>query len=87
MSEHTPGDFYRLMEAFTSEGTPLKAIIGSKAEQGVIILAAGMLANHNLASTMTPEELADASISYYHCIQARLGEYQNENRLSLEKLL
>ncbi len=87
MSDQAPSDFYNLMSGFTQEGTPLSAIIGSKLEWGVVTIAAGMLANHNLAATMTAEEMADAAINYYHVIQERIGYYNNSQTQSLEKLL
>jgi hypothetical protein len=45
-----------LIAGFTSSGTPLQATVGSKSEWMVTILTAAMLANENLASSMTAEE-------------------------------
>ena len=52
-----------LISGFTSEGTPLSATIGSKIEHAVVILTAAMLANENLAASMTAEEMVDAAIT------------------------
>ena len=46
-----------------------------------------MIANENLSSSMTAEEMVDASISYTHVIQERLGYYQQNQMHSLERLL
>ena len=85
-SQPTDKDFYNLFAAFTADGTPLPSLIGNKMEFGVFTLAAGMLANNQLASTMTAEELADAAVSYYGVIQQRLGFYQQHQVHSLEKM-
>lgn len=77
----------RLLDAFTQSGTPLPALIGSKLEWQVTVLTAAMLANENLAASMNPEEMVDASINYTHLIQERLGYYQNNQMHSLERLL
>ena len=77
----------RLMAGFTSDGTPLPAIIGSKLEWGVTVLTAGMLANEQLAASMDAEEMVDAAINYYNLIQGRLGYYQQHQAHSLERLL
>jgi len=77
----------KLLAGFTSDGTPLPAIIGSKLEWGVTVLVASMLANENLASSMEAEEMVDAAINYYNLIQERLGYYQQHQAHSLERLL
>jgi hypothetical protein len=77
----------KLLAGFTSDGTPLPAIIGSKLEWGVTVLVASMLANENLASSMEAEEMVDAAINYYNLIQERLGYYQKHQAHSLERLL
>jgi hypothetical protein len=46
-----------------------------------------MIANENLSASMTAEEMVDASISYTHVIQERLGYYQQNQMHSLERLL
>ena len=76
-----------LLAGFTSDGTPLQALVGSKMEWGVTILTAAMLANENLASSMDAKEMVDAAINYYNVIQERLGYYQQHQTVSLEKLL
>jgi hypothetical protein len=80
-------DLTKLLAGFTSDGTPLQALVGSKMEWGITILTAAMLANENLASSMDAEEMVDASINYYNVIQERLGYYQQHQAVSLEKLL
>ncbi len=82
-----PVDLYKLLDDFTQGGTPLQATMGSKQEWGTTILAAGMLANHNLAATMTAEEMADAAISYFNVLQERLALYNKSTVHSLENLL
>ncbi len=77
----------KLIAGFTNDGTPLSATIGSKMEHGVVILTAAMLANENLASQMTAEEMVDGAINYYNVIQERLGYYQQHQANSLERLL
>ena len=77
----------KLLAAFTSDGTPLQALIGNRQEWGVTILTAAMLANENLASQMTAEEMVDGAINYYNLIQERLGYYQKHQAHSLERLL
>ena len=77
----------KLIAGFTSDGTPLSAIIGSKMEHGVVILTAAMLANENLAASMDAEEMVDSAIHYYNIIQKRLGYYQEHQTHSLERLL
>ena len=77
----------KLLAGFTSDGTPLPAIIGSKLEWGVTVLVASMLANENLVSSMEAEEMVDAAINYYNLIQERLGYYQRHQAHSLERLL
>jgi hypothetical protein len=77
----------KLIAGFTNDGTPLSAIIGSKMEHAVVILTAAMIANENLASSMDPTEMVDASINYYQIIQERLGYYQEHQAHSLERLL
>lgn len=76
-----------LIAGFTSNGTPLQATVGSKSEWMTTILTAAMLANENLASSMTAEEMVDASINYVNVIQERLSYYENAKLHSLEKLL
>ena len=51
-----PASLFQLLASFTNDGTPLEALLGSKVEWGVTVLTAGMLANENLAASMTPEE-------------------------------
>jgi hypothetical protein len=80
-------DLTKLLAGFTSDGTPLQALVGSKMEWGVTILTAAMLANENLAAGMTAEEMVDGAINYYNVIQERLGYYQQHQTVSLEKLL
>jgi hypothetical protein len=80
-------DLTKLLAGFTSDGTPLQALVGSKMEHAVVILTAAMLSNENLASSMDAEEMVDASINYYNVIQERLGYYQQHQAVSLEKLL
>lgn len=77
----------KLLAGFTSDGTPLSAIVGSKLEWGVVVLTASMLANEQLASSMDAEEMVDAAINYYNLIQQRLGYYQEHQAHSLERLL
>lgn len=77
----------KMIAGFTSDGTPLSALIGNKMEWGVVTLAAGMLANEHLASQMSAEELVDSCINYYNVIQERLGYYQTHQAASLERLL
>ena len=81
------GNVSKILAGFTHEGTPLGAIVGSKQEWGVTILCASMLANENLASQMTAEEMVDAAITYATIIQKRLGHYQNNQVHSLERLM
>jgi len=83
----TDDNLTKLLAGFTSDGTPLPAIIGSKLEWGVTVLVASMLANENLASSMEAEEMVDAAINYYNLIQERLGYYQQHQAHSLERLL
>ena len=52
-----------LLAGFTSDGTPLQALVGSKMEWGVTILTAAMLANENLAAGMTAEEMVELGIA------------------------
>jgi len=77
----------KLLAGFTSDGTPLQAIVGSKMEWGVTILTAAMLSNEHLAGQMTAEEMVDGAINYYNVIQERLGYYQQHQTHSLERLL
>jgi len=77
----------KLLAGFTSDGTPLSAIVGSKLEWGVVVLTASMLANEQLASSMDAEEMVDAAINYYNLIQDRLGYYQSHQANALERLL
>jgi hypothetical protein len=77
----------KLLAGFTSDGTPLSAIIGSKMEWGVVVLTASMLSNEQLASSMEAEEMVDAAINYYNLIQDRLGYYQSHQANALERLL
>jgi len=77
----------KLIAGFTNDGTPLSATIGSKMEHGVLVLTAAMLSNENLAASMDPEEMVDASLNYYNLIQQRLGYYQEHQAHSLERLL
>lgn len=77
----------KLLAGFTSDGTPLSALVGSKLEWGVTILTAAMLSNENLASQMTAEEMVDGAINYYNVIQERLGYYQQHQAHSLERLM
>lgn len=76
-----------LIAGFTSGGTPLQATVGSKSEWMVTILTAAMLANENLAASMVPEEMVDASINYMNVIQERLAYYEGAKLHSLERLL
>jgi len=76
-----------LIAGFTNDGTPLNALIGNKLEWGVTTLVAGMLANENIATNMTAEEMVDGAINYYNVIQERLGYYQQHQANSLERLL
>jgi hypothetical protein len=77
----------KMIAGFTQEGTPLNALIGNKLEWGVTTLVAGMLANENIATNMTAEEMVDGAINYYNVIQERLGYYQQHQANSLERLL
>ena len=77
----------KLLAGFTSDGTPLSAIVGSKMEWGVVVLTASMIANEHLASSMDAEEMVDAAINYYNIIQDRLGYYQKHQANALERLL
>lgn len=77
----------KMIAGFTQDGTPLSALVGSKQELGVVILTAAMLANENLASQMTAEEIVDGAINYYNVIQERLGYYQQHQAHTLERLL
>jgi len=77
----------RLIESFTQGGTPLPALVGNKLEWQTTVLTAAMLANENLAASMTAEEMVDAAINYTHVIQERLGYYQQNQMRSLERLL
>lgn len=77
----------RLIDSFTQGGTPLPALIGNKLEWQTTVLTAAMLANENLAASMTAEEMVDAAINYTHVIQERLGYYQQNQMHSLERLL
>ena len=61
-----PASLFQLLASFTNDGTPLEALLGSKVEWGVTVLTAGMLANENLAASMTPEEMVDGAINYYN---------------------
>lgn len=76
-----------LIAGFTSGGTPLQAIVGSKSEWMVTILTAAMLANENLASSMDATEMVDAAINYMNIIQERLAYYEQSKMHSLERLL
>jgi hypothetical protein len=77
----------KLLAGFTADGTPLSATIGSKLEWGVVVLTAAMLSNETLAAQMTPEEMVDGALNYYHVIQERIGYYQQHQANSLERLL
>jgi hypothetical protein len=77
----------KLIAGFTNDGTPLSATIGSKIENGVVILTAAMLANENLAASMDAEEMVDAAINYYNIIQERIGYYESTKVHSLERLI
>ena len=77
----------KLIEGFTSGGTPLPALVGNKLEWQVTVLTAAMLANENLAASMDAVEMVDASINYVHLIEERLGYYQQNQMNSLERLL
>ena len=83
----TDDGLVRLIESFTQGGTPLPALIGNKLEWQATVLTAAMLANENLAASMTAEEMVDAAINYTHVIQERLGYYQQNQMHSLERLL
>lgn len=83
----TDDNLTNLLAGFTSGGTPLSAIIGSKLEWGVTVLTAAMISNENLSAQMTAEEMVDASINYYNIIQERLGYYESSKTHSLERLL
>ena len=48
---------------------------------------AGMLANENLAASMTPEEMVDGAINYYNLVQERLAYYRSNQVHSLEKMM
>jgi len=78
---------YRVLSGFTSDGTPLNALVGDKMEYGVTILTAAMLANENLAACMEPEEMVDSAIHYYHVVQDRVGYYKQNQVHSLEKMM
>lgn len=77
----------KLLAGFTSDGTPLQAIMGNRQEWGVTILTAAMISNEHLAAQMSAEEMVDAAINYYSVIQERLGFYQQHQTASLERLL
>ena len=72
-----PASLFQLLASFTNDGTPLEALLGSKVEWGVTVLTAGMLANENLAASMTPEEMVDGAINYYNLVQERLAYYRS----------
>tara|TARA_R100000654_G_scaffold31432_1_gene56316 strand:+ start:194 stop:475 length:282 start_codon:yes stop_codon:yes gene_type:complete len=82
-----PSALFALLASFTNDGTPLEALVGSKVEWGVTVLTAGMLANTNLASSMTPEEMVDGAINYYNLVQERLAYYRSNQVHSLEKMI
>jgi hypothetical protein len=46
-----------------------------------------MLANENLAASMTPEEMVDGAINYYNLVQERLSYYRSNQVHSLEKMM
>ena len=80
-----PASLFQLLASFTNDGTPLEALLGSKVEWGVTVLTAGMLANENLAASMTPEEMVDGAINYYNLVQERLAYYRSNQVHSVEK--
>tara|TARA_Y100001938_G_scaffold136472_1_gene199398 strand:- start:298 stop:579 length:282 start_codon:yes stop_codon:yes gene_type:complete len=82
-----PSALFALLASFTNDGTPLEALVGSKVEWGVTVLTAGMLANTNLAASMTPEEMVDGAINYYNLVQERLAYYRSNQVHSLEKMI
>ena len=82
-----PSALFALLASFTNDGTPLEALVGSKVEWGVTVLTAGMLANKNLAASMTPEEMVDGAINYYNLVQERLAYYRSNQVHSLEKMI
>ena len=82
-----PASLFQLLASFTNDGTPLEALLGSKVEWGVTVLTAGMLANENLAASMTPEEMVDGAINYYNLVQERLAYYKSNQVHSLEKMM
>tara|TARA_Y100001951_G_C11273887_1_gene260544 strand:- start:246 stop:527 length:282 start_codon:yes stop_codon:yes gene_type:complete len=82
-----PAALFTLLASFTNDGTPLEALLGSKVEWGVTVLTAGMLANKNLAASMTPEEMVDGAINYYNLVQERLAYYRSNQVHSLEKMI
>ena len=61
-----PASLFQLLASFTNDGTPLEALLGSKVEWGVTVLTAGMLANENLAASMSPEEMVYKLHTYSH---------------------
>lgn len=77
----------QMIANFTAEGTPLSAIMGNRLEWQATILTAGMLANQHLSTSMEGEEMVDAAITYATIIQKRLGQYQNNQVHSLERLM
>ena len=82
-----PASLFHLLDSFTNDGTPLEALLGSKVEWGVTVLTAGLLANENLAASMTPEEMVDGAINYYNLVQERLAYYRSNQVHSLEKMM
>jgi len=76
-----------LLTSFTSDGSPLPALVGTKLENHVVCLTAAMLANENLASSMEPEEMVDAAINFVTIIQQRINCYEASKVHSLERLL
>lgn len=78
---------FNLLESFTSAGTPLPALIGTKQEMRVTILTAALLSNDTVCSKSEPIEIIDAAIAYSNLIEERLGLYQNQQVHSLERLL
>jgi len=78
---------HNVLSGFTSDGTPLNALVGDKMEYGVTILTAAMLANENLSACMDAEEMVDSAIHYYHIVQERVGYYKQNQVQSLEKMI
>jgi hypothetical protein len=78
-----------MIESFTQHGMPLPALTFNKREMQTAVILSGMLANPGIASTMLPEEMVEAAISYGVLIDEKLGEVQApESRIhALERLM